>query len=103
MKKENFMKKARKLLENLRGVQVYCTTRGTVGDADGLVNVDEDCIDLFKNADVCSLHELKNINEIAHKDCVDFIDGDPVLSSWDKDDFLVIYQDCIYILVWEQD
>ena len=95
--------KARRLLSNLMGVQVYCTTRGTVGDADGLVNVDEYCIDLFKNADVCSLPELKNINEIAHKDCVDFIDGDPVLSSWDKDDFLVIYQDCIYILVWEQD
>ena len=95
--------KARRLLKNLRGVQVYWTTRGTVGDADGIVTVDDDIIASFKDADVCSLHELKNINEIAHKDCVDFIDGDPVLSSWDKDDLLVIYQYCIYLLVWEQD
>jgi len=93
--------KARRLLSNLMGVQVYCTTRGTVGDADGLVTVDDDIVALFKNADVCSLHELKNINEIAHKDCVDYINNDPVLSSWDKDDFLVIYQYCIYLLVWE--
>lgn len=103
MKKENFMKKATELLENLRGVQVYCTTRGTVGDAAGMLLVDEYCIDLFKNADVCTLAELKRINAIAYEDCVDYIDGDPFLSNWDKDDFLVIYQDCNYLLVWEQD
>jgi hypothetical protein len=97
------MKTVKKILTALEGYQIFSTTRGTTGDAAGMLLVDEDCIDLFKNADVCSLPELKNINAIAYEDCVDYIDGDPVLSSWDKDDFLVIYQDCIYLLVWEQD
>lgn len=97
------MKTAIELLEALEGVQVYCTTRGTTGDAAGMLKVDKDTIASFKNANVCSLHELKNINEIAHEDCVDFIDGDPVLSSWDKNDLLVIYQDNDYLLVWEQE
>jgi hypothetical protein len=92
-----------RLLENLMGVQVYCTTRGTVGDAAGMLLVDENAIKYLKNASVCTLAELKRINAIAYEDCVDYIDGDPVFSSWDKDDFLVIYQDCNYLLVWEQD
>lgn len=92
----------RKLLENLMGVQVYCTTRGTVGDADGMLLVDENAIKYLKNASVCTLAELKRINAIAYADCVDYINNDPILSSWDKDDFLVIYQDCNYLLVWEQ-
>ena len=96
------MKKATELLENLRGVQVYWTTRGTVGDADGMLLVDENAIKYLKNASVCTLAELKRINAIAYEDCVNYIDGDPMLSNWDKDDFLVIYQDCNYLLVWEQ-
>ena len=97
------MKTVKKILTALEGHQIFSTTRGTTGDAQGMLLVDEYCIDLFKNADVCSLPELKNINAIAYEDCVDYIDGDPDLSSWDKNDLLVIYQDCIYLLVWEQD
>ena len=97
------MKAVKKILTALEGQRIFSTTRGTTGDAQGMLLVDEYCIDLFKNADVCTLAELKRINAIAYADCVDYINNDPILSSWDKDDFLVIYQDCDYLLVWEQD
>ena len=97
------MKTAIELLEALEGVQVYCTTRGTVGDADGMLKVDKDTTFNYADASVCTLVELKRINAIAYEDCVDYINNDPILASWDKDDFLVIYQDCDYLLVWEQE
>jgi len=93
--------KTTELLTALRGHKVFSTTRGTTGDAAGMLLVDENAIKNLKNASVCTLHELREINALAYADCVDYINNDPILSSWDKDDFLVIYQDCDYLLVWE--
>jgi hypothetical protein len=97
------MEKGKKILTALEGHQIFSTTRGTTGDAQGMLLVDENAIKNLKNASVCTLHELREINALAYADCVDYINNDPILSSWDKDDFLVIYQDCDYLLVWEQD
>ena len=96
------MEKGKKILTALEGQRIFSTTRGTTGDAQGMLLVDENAIKYLKNASVCTLAELKRINAIAYEDCVNYIDGDPMLSNWDKDDFLVIYQDCNYLLVWEQ-
>ena len=97
------MKTATELLTALEGHRIFTTTRGTTGDASGLLLVDEFVIDLYEYADVCSLNEIWEINEIAYEDCIDYIDGDPVLSRWDKDEFLVIRCDTDYILAWEQE
>jgi hypothetical protein len=97
------MKKATELLRELIGIKVYCTTRGTTGDADGMLKVDKDTTFNYADASVCTLAQLKKINKIAYEDCVDYINNDPILASWDKDDFLVIHQDCDYLLVWEQE
>ena len=97
------MEKGKKILTALEGQRIFSTTRGTTGDAQGMLLVDENAIKNLKNASVCTLHELREINALAYADCVDYINNDPILSSWDKDDFLVIYQYCIYLLVWEQD
>ena len=97
------MKTATELLTALEGHRIFTTTRGTTGDASGLLLVDGFVIDLYEYADVCPLRELKNINDIAYEDCIDYIDGDPVLSRWDKDDFLVIYYVMDYLLAWEQE
>ncbi len=95
--------KSRKFLENLRGVQVYCTTRGTVGDADGLVIVDDDIIASFKDATISSLSQLKLASPDAYQDCMDYWQNTPDFAGFTEEDFKVFIKDNQYLLVWEQD
>ena len=97
------MKTTTELLEALEGCKVFSTTRGTMGDASGMLKVENDTIDLFEYADVCTLKELKEINDRAYDDCVDFYTHEREFNEWSEDEFFVIYQDCEYLLVWEQE
>lgn len=97
------MKNAKELLESLNGMKVFTTTRGTIGDASGMLQVNEAVIEEYEYADVCTLPELKEINEDAYSDCVDYIENDAELRKWEHSLFYVIYQDCDYLLVWEQE
>lgn len=97
------MKTSIELLEALENVNVFSTTRGTTGDAAGMLKVEKDTIEIFEQAEVCTLAELKEINERAYEDCVDYWTNDMEFKGWSESDFFVIYQDCEYILVWEQE
>ena len=98
-----FMKKATELLENLMGVQVYCTTRGTVGDADGIVTIDDDIIVSFKDATIVKLSQLKLAQPDAYQDCVEYWQNTPDFAGFTEEDFYVLVKDNQYLLVWEQD
>lgn len=95
-------KTAAELLTALEGHKLFITTRGTTGDASGLLHIGREVIDTYEYADVCALSDLKNINIDAFEDCVDYIDNDPLLSTWSMDDFFVIYYDTDFVLAWEQ-
>lgn len=95
------MKTAKEILTAIEGQQIYVTTRGTVGDADGVTTVDCNLIDNFEFAEVTELYELIDINFKAYRDCMDYWQHDPALSLCSIDDFYVIYQDDQYLLVWE--
>lgn len=97
------MKTAIKLLEALENCKVFSTTRGTTGDAAGMLKVEKDTIEIFSNASVCELAGLKEINEKAYEDCVDYWTNEREFNGWSESDFFVIYQDCEYLLVWEQE
>lgn len=97
------MKTATELLEALENFKVFSTTKGTTGDAAGLLKVEKDTIEFFEFADVCTLAELKEINERAYEDCADYWTNSHEFEGWNEEDFFVIYQDCEYILVWEQE
>lgn len=93
------MKNAKEMLEGMINDVTCVTTRGTMGDADGLVVVDAELVSDFSDAKVVSLKELKSIKELAYEDlknfvriyCVDIF----------KDDFFVAIKDCQYLLIWE--
>ena len=98
------MKTAKEILENLDGETLYVTTRGTVGDADGMIKVDDDLINSFANASVIKLANGKDDfnNARAYDDIIDELD-----KHLDKDakfnnyvDYYVIYQDNQYLLAW---
>jgi hypothetical protein len=95
--------KATRLLSNLMGVQVYCTTRGTVGDADGIVTVDDDIIASFKDATISSLSQLKLASPDAYQDCVEYWQNTSDFAGFREEDFKVFIKDNQYLLVWEQD
>lgn len=97
------MKTATELLEALENIGVFSTTRGTMGDASGMLKVEKDTIDIFEYADVCPLSEVKEINERAYEDCVDYWTNEREFNGCAEEDFFVIYQDCEYLLVWEQE
>lgn len=97
------MKTTTELLEALEHFKIFSTTRGTTGDAAGLLKVEKDTIENFEYADVCTLAELKEINDRAYEDCVDYWTNEREFKGWKEEDFLVIYQDCEYLLVWEQE
>jgi hypothetical protein len=95
--------KSRKLLENLRGVQVYCTTRGTVGDADGLVTIDDDIVASFEDATISSLSQLKLASPDAYQDCMDYWQKHTDFAGFTEEDFYVLVRGNDCLLVWEQD
>lgn len=97
------MKTTTELLEALENSKVFSTTRGTTGDAAGMLKVEKDTIEIFEYADVCTLAELKEINYRAYDDCVDYWTNEREFEGWKEDDFFVIYQDCEFVLVWEQE
>lgn len=93
--------KARRLLSNLRGVQVYCTTRGTVGDADGLVTVDDDIVASFEDATIVKLSQLKLAQPDAYQDCVEYWQNTPDFAGFTEEDFYVLVRGNDCLLVWE--
>jgi len=96
------MKTAQELLENLHGEKLYITTRGTVGDADGLVDVDGELIGNFDLAEVKTLDQIKEIEERAYDDIIDFIQkNDPEALNNNYDDYKVLVWDNQYLLTWE--
>jgi len=97
------MKTAIELLKGLENFKVFSTTRGTIGDAAGMLKIEKDIIDEYEYADVCTLAELKEINDDAYEDCVDYWTNESEFDGWNEDDFFVIYQGAEFILVWEQE
>lgn len=92
-----------RLLENLMGVQVYCTTRGTVGDADGLVVINDDIMAQFEDATIVKLSQLQLAQPDAYEDCVEYWQNTPDFAGFTEEDFKVFIKDNQYLLVWEQD
>ena len=95
--------KARRLLSNLTGVQVYCTTRGTVGDADGLVVINDDIMAQFEDATIVKLSQLQLASPDAYQDCVEYWQNTPDFAGFTEDDFYVLVRGNHCLLVWEQD
>ena len=95
--------KSRKFLENLMGVQVYCTTRGTVGDADGLVVINDDIMAQFEDATIVNLSHLQLAQPDAYEDCMDYWQNRMCFAGFREEDFKVFIKDNQYLLVWEQD
>jgi len=91
------MKTAKELLEEMIGQTTYMTTRGTTGDADGLLTIDQDIIDEFEYAEVINLSDLSDINVLASDDIVDYINK----YIQTVKDFFVIYYDTQFILAWD--
>ena len=93
----------RRLLKNLWGAQVYWTIRGTVGDADGIITVDDDTIASFEDATIDKLSQLKLVSPDAYEDCMDYWQNTSDFADFSEEDFKVFIKDNQYLLVWEQD
>jgi len=98
------MTTAKEILENLNGETLYVTTRGTMGDADGMTKIDDDLINDFAGAEVLKLSDGKSgfENERAYEDIVDELDRylDKDAKNNNYEDYYVIYKDNQYLLAW---
>lgn len=101
------MKTAQEILESLIGDTVYITTRGTMGDADGMSNVDDELVAEFTNGTVIKLSDSNAFatdynHSRAYDDIIDelnnYIDDQAKLNNYDG--YYVIYKDNQYLLTW---
>jgi hypothetical protein len=96
------MKTVTELFEGKLNDMVYYTYRGTTGDSDGTRIIDDEFIEENEYADVCKLAELKQINEDAYNDIMSYIaDNAKWFDPFNIDDYFVLINDCLYILMWD--
>ena len=96
------MKDAKELMLSMITCSTYVTIRGTTGDGDGVMFVDQDFIDEYEYGDVIQLSELIQINEDAYNDIMGYIaDNQKCFDPFNIDDYYVIINDCTYILAWD--
>lgn len=89
---------AKQLLTGMRNDTTYVTTRGTYGDGDGTVTVDEDLIESFEYADVFKLKDLIDIRKDAYDDIIDYVSR--VDKNFEINDYYVLIEDNQYLLAW---
>jgi hypothetical protein len=89
---------SRQLLEGMMNDTTYVTTRGTMGDAEGVTIVDEEMIKYYENCEVVKLADLKEINDEAYEDINYFIKRQCPGTS--ENDYYVIINGCEYMLAW---
>ena len=87
---------ANQLLSYMAGQTTYQTTRGTTGDADGLIVVDRDIIDEFGSAKAIPVNQLQN--QRAKGDIMSYIASN--LPDVDISDLYVAEVDNTFLLLW---
>jgi hypothetical protein len=95
---EKRMETAKQLLAGMINDKTYTTTRGTVGDADGITTIDDEIVERYAYCEVVKLLSLKDINEKAYDDIIDFIKKECPGTS--ENDYYVIIDNCEYMLAW---
>ncbi len=86
------------ILSGMEGQSTYCTTRGTMGDADGIAKVDTDLMEDFSDAKVYTLPEIKEVNEKAYEDIKDWTAQE--CPNVEESEFYVLQKDTQYLTAW---
>jgi len=87
---------ANQLLSYMSGQTTYQTTRGTTGDADGLIVVNQDIINEFGSAKAIPVNQLRN--QLAKGDIMSYITSN--LPDVDISDLYVAEVDNTFLLLW---
>ena len=84
------------LLQYMSGQTTYQTTRGTSGDADGFIVVNQDIINEFGSAKAIPVNQLRN--QLAKGDVMSYITSN--LPDVDISDLYVAEVDNTFLLLW---
>jgi len=87
---------ANQLLSYMAGQTTYQTTRGTTGDADGFIVVNQDIINEFGSAKAIPVNQLRN--QQAKGDIMSYITSN--LPDVDISDLYVAEVDNTFLLLW---
>jgi len=95
------MKNANELLAYMVGQKTYYTVRGTMGDADMLMTIDDDQIENFSGCEVVTVDEVEHINERAYNDILNYCKSN--FDNVSIDEFYVIVDDdqSGFLLAWD--
>lgn len=92
---------AKELLENTQ-CQTYITTRGTLGDDDAILQMNDEIREQFTNGEVISINDLLFENEKAFFDIEKYLQNNESarMTAEQCAEYAVIHLDCQYLLVW---
>ena len=93
----------RGILVGMMNDVTYVTTRGTTGDADGIVAIDQDYIDAIELdfTKIIPLRDLEEIDGDAYLDMVDYIHNHAPNTTVEEYFTIINGDENTYILAWD--